>query len=60
MDLTVMQDGEFVSEDQEDLFFVDTRVCPQENQNMAQNPEYQVLIAQIRSELWAHCKMGLQ
>lgn len=40
--------------EEEDLFFVDTRVCPAEDRNMAADPAYAGTVAALREALIAH------
>lgn len=54
LDLNVRIDGAYTDEAEEDLFFVDTRVCPKEDRNMAAQPEYAQVVASLREKLRAH------
>lgn len=40
--------------EEEDLFFVDTRVCPNEDRNMAAEAAYADVVAELRESLLAH------
>lgn len=56
LDMTIKQNGRFVDENQEDVFFVDTSVCPEENRNMFGQVRYQDIITQLRDKLRNHCR----
>ncbi|AST57109.1 sulfatase family protein [Thermoanaerobacterium thermosaccharolyticum] len=52
--MNVRIDGIPVTESDEDLFFVDKEVYPEENQNMAANEEYRELIKHLKTKLKQH------
>ena len=55
LDMTIRQDGRYVGEDQEDIFFVDTAICQDEDRNMANEPLLREVVAPLRRELRNHC-----
>ncbi len=60
LDMTVRQDGELVGADREDVFFVDTSHCPEENKNMYSDPEYRDTAAKMREKLLTHCRRAVE
>ena len=54
LDMNIRIDGAYTEEKDEDLFFVDTKVCPKEDRNMAHLPEYTAIVASLRRRLRAH------
>lgn len=54
LDLNIRIDGTYTTEAEEDLYFVDTQVCPDEDRNMASLPEYTQIVADLRRQLKAH------
>lgn len=54
LDMNTRMDGVYTTEANEDLFFVDTRVCPKEDRNMAALPEYAQVVASLRAQLRVH------
>ena len=54
LDLSSRIDGAYTTAEDEDLFFVDTEICPEENRNMAALPEYAGVIQVLRQKLRAH------
>lgn len=54
LDISSRIDAVYTSKEDEDLFFVDTQVCPQEDRNMAALPEYASIICQLRKKLAEH------
>ena len=54
LDMNTRINGMRTDASDEDLFFVDTEKCPQENINMANYPEYQDVISELKSKLITH------
>lgn len=55
LDLNTRLDGAPVrTPEEEDLFFVDCSICPAEGQNMAADPAYAEIVAELRAALLAH------
>ena len=54
LDMNLRIDAAYTDASDEDLFFVDTRVCPAEDRNMARLPEYAQAVAELRAKLRAH------
>ena len=54
LDISSRINAAYTSEEDEDLFFVDTQVCPQEDRNMAALPEYAPIVCQLRKKLADH------
>lgn len=51
LDMNVRINSEPVPEAEEDLFFTDSAVCPEENVNLCRDPRYEAVCAQMRQEL---------
>ena len=60
LDMNTRIDGAYTTEAEEDLFFVDTSVCPKEDRNMAALPEYAQVVADLRAQLKAHASRCLE
>ena len=56
LDMNTRINGLQTDETNEDLFFVDTQKCPQENINMSQYPEYRDIIFRLKHELLEHIR----
>lgn len=54
LDLSTRIDAAYTTAENDDLFFVDTQVCPREDRNMARLPEYAEIVKQLRTKLLAH------
>lgn len=54
LDLNTRIDGSYVTRTDEDLFFVDTSVCPKEDRNMSSDPAYTDVVESLRARLLAH------
>lgn len=54
LDLSSRIDSAYTDETNEDLFFVDTNVCPAEDRNMAAIPAYASIVSSLRQELLEH------
>ena len=54
LDISSRIDAAYTTEENEDLFFVDTRQCPAEDRNMAHLPEYTEIIHELSAKLHAH------
>ena len=54
LDISSRIDAVYTNEENEDLFFVDTQVCPEEDRNMADCPEYAQIVSQLRGRLREH------
>jgi len=58
LDMNIRMGGKLVSEEEEDLFFVDRAKCPEESGNMAQENIYAEEIHRLRENLLKHCSNG--
>lgn len=56
LDISSRIDAAYTTEENEDLFFVDTRQCPAEDRNMASLPEYAEVIQELSVKLRTHLK----
>lgn len=56
LDMSTRIDAAYTNAENEDLFFVDTLACPQEDRNMAGLPEYAATVAELRQKLLAHVR----
>lgn len=54
LDISSRIDATYTDMSNEDLFFVDTQVCPEENRNMAAIPEYATIVRRLRQRLREH------
>lgn len=54
LDLSTRIDGLPTTPENEDLFFVDTAICPDEDRNMADLPEYADIVCQLREKILSH------
>lgn len=51
LDMNVRMNGEKTAEEQEDIFFTDVSLCPQEDKNMVYQSEYKEVIDDMRAEI---------
>ena len=54
LDMNIRIDGKKAEPEEEDIFFTDYATYPEEDQNLAAEPQYQDVIAELRRKLWEH------
>ena len=56
LDMNTRINGHRPAADEEDIFFVDCGLCPQENVNMADRPEYRDTVRELRQAILDHVR----